>query len=154
MHTQKIACLRMVVISRLWCLIQLSLKLTESLAFRSHCFYHHVCAESALEIIYGFKNTDIVHFFRVILLNLFWGLLIHPNAFNSMWRKSIVWSEGFCLSMLDCCLGGDWVSCVNSFIIMLCPLHHLQVVRGTDTKTRWLDVQYVIHLKDCREDTS
>lgn len=35
---------------------------SESRAFRSHCFYHHVCEESALVIIYGFKNTDIVHF--------------------------------------------------------------------------------------------
>lgn len=33
----------------------------------AHCFYQHVCAESALEIIYGFKNTDIVHSFGVIL---------------------------------------------------------------------------------------
>lgn len=44
---------------------------SESQAFRSHCFYQHVCAESALEIIYGFKNTDILHSFGVILLKLF-----------------------------------------------------------------------------------
>lgn len=41
------------------------------LAFRSHHFHHHVCAESALQIIYGFKNTVIVHRFGVILLHFF-----------------------------------------------------------------------------------
>lgn len=43
----------------------------KSLAFRSHHFHLHVCAESALEIIYSFKNTDIEHSCAVILLHFF-----------------------------------------------------------------------------------
>lgn len=43
--------------------------LTESLAFWNHWFYQHVCAESAWEIIYGFKNTDTLHLFGIIHLN-------------------------------------------------------------------------------------
>uniref|UniRef100_A0A096M7P1 Uncharacterized protein n=1 Tax=Poecilia formosa TaxID=48698 RepID=A0A096M7P1_POEFO len=33
--------------------------------------HHHACAESASEIIYGFKNTDILRSFGVVLLNFF-----------------------------------------------------------------------------------
>ncbi|CAG08378.1 unnamed protein product [Tetraodon nigroviridis] len=42
----------------------------------SHRFHHHVCAESALEIIYGFKNTAIERSFGVTLLHFFPDLFI------------------------------------------------------------------------------
>lgn len=73
---------------------------TESLAFRSHCFYHHVCAESALEIIYGFKNTNIVHCFGVILSN--WS-----NQKLSTESEDRVWISALSVCALDCWLG-DW----------------------------------------------
>lgn len=93
-----------------------SLQLTESLAFRSHRFYQHICAESTLEIIYGFKNTVIVHSFGVILLNLFWALLIHPKALNWMWRQYSLERVGecVCLCVLDGWLGGDWFGSVET----------------------------------------
>lgn len=162
MHTHKHragkkACLRMVVISRRWCLIELSLQLTESLAFRSHCFYRHVCAESTLEIIYGFKNTDIVHSFGVILLYLFWCLLIHTEALNWKWRQSRVWRVVcvcVCVRLLTrwwlVWESGNWTdfpvwihswSCCALFII--CEKWEAQ----TPVQCWRLDVQYSVHLK-------
>lgn len=120
------ACLRTVVISQLWCLVWFS----ESQAFRSHCFYQHVCAESALEIIYGFKNTDILHSFGVILLKLFWGLLIHSKAHSSMWSWSVVWKGSVypCVGWLTREMELKWFSYVNLFTITLCSTHNLPTI--------------------------
>lgn len=111
-----VSCLRTVVISQLWCLVQ---QPTESLAFRSHCFYQHVCAESALEIIYGFKNTDIVHSFCVILLNLFSGFFTHPEAL--IWRQSVL-LRGFL------CLGVCWME--HEVVAGLEPIPLYEFIHG------------------------
>lgn len=100
-----------------------SLQLTESLAFRSHSFYQDVCAESALEIIYGFKNTDMVHSFGVILLNLFWDLLIHPNALSWMWRQSVVCRGVFCVCVCVGWLTWWWLVLERGDWTELIPLH-------------------------------
>lgn len=112
-----------------------SLQFTESLAFRNLCFYPHVCAESALEIIYGFKNTDIVHSFGVILLNLFWGFLIHLRALSWMWRQCSL-ERAFCVCaccMVDLVLTGSgvlglnwtdspaWINSWSCGALLICP---------------------------------